>query len=125
MPLFFLVHINFACNMNEISWHLNYMQVIVCPLNVYIINVELLKTVSKLYSSFKRTQEHDKRKSFLTLRQQIKSKMKSSYLVYLDGLLGLLDEDSKCDSKRLFSFLGKSKEYQRGISSLTHDSDLI
>ena len=30
-----------------------------------------------------------------------------------------------CDSKRLFSFLGKSKEDQRGISSLNHDSDLI
>ena len=69
----------------------------------------------KLYSSFKRTQEHDKRKSFLTLRQQIKSKIKSSHLVYLEGLLGLRDEESKCDSKRLFSFLRKSKDDQRGM----------
>ena len=85
----------------------------------------LIRKRDKLYSSYKRTQDHDKRKIFLTLRQQIKSKIKSSYLVYLEGLLGLRDEGSKCDSKRLFSFLGKSKEDQRGISSLNHDSDLI
>ena len=85
----------------------------------------LIRKRDKLYSSYKRTQDHDKRKSFLTFRQQIKSKIKASYLVYLECLLGLRDEESKCDSKRLFSFLGKSKEDQRDISSLNHDSDLI
>ena len=35
------------------------------------------------------------------------------------------DEESKHNSKRLSSFLGNPKEEQRGISSLTHDSDLI
>ena len=70
----------------------------------------LIRKRDKLYSSYKKTQDYDKRKSFLTLRQQEKRKIKASYLVYLEGLLGLRDEESKCDSKKLFSFLGNPRK---------------
>ena len=61
---------------------------------------------------------------FQTLRQQIKKKIKDSYQAYLENLLGLNDEDSKCDSKKLFSFLKNSRCDQQGIPPLKHDNIL-
>ena len=46
-----------------------------------------------------------KKKAIQTLRQHIKSKIKGAYELFLDGLLGLNDCDSKCDNKNCSIFL--------------------
>ena len=42
--------------------------------------------ITAMYRSYKKTQNHDKRKSFLTLRKHVKRYIKTSYLAYLEGL---------------------------------------
>ena len=57
-------------------------------------------------------------------RNSIKSKIKLSYETYLEGLLGLNDENSICDTK-LFSFLKCSKQDQLGSTALNHGQKLV
>ena len=47
------------------------------------------------------------------------------YETYLEGLLGLHDENSACDSKKLFSFLKSSKQDQLGTPALNHKDRLV
>ena len=65
-----------------------------------------------LYRQFKKTVDQVFRNKFLELRKSIKSKIKLSYetYMYLEGLLGLNDENSACDNKKLFSFLKSPKQ---------------
>ena len=48
-----------------------------------------------------------------------------SHETYLEGLLGLDDENSTCDSKKLFSFLKSSKQDQLGTPALNHRNRLV
>ena len=84
----------------------------------------LIRKRDSLYRKFKRSGDSDIKTKFQTLRQQIKKKIKDSYQAYLENLLGLNDEDSKCDSKKLFSFLKNSRCDQQGIPPLKHDNIL-
>ena len=84
----------------------------------------LIRKRDSLYRKFKRSGDSDMKTKFQTLRQQIKKKIKDSYQAYLENLLGLNDEDSKCDSKKLFSFLKNSRCDQQGIPPLKHDNIL-
>ena len=84
----------------------------------------LIRKRDSLYRKFKRSGDSDIKTKFQTLRQQIKKKIKDSYQAYLENLLGLNDEDSKCDSKKLFSFLKNSHCDQQGIPPLKHDNIL-
>ena len=61
----------------------------------------------------------------MALRKSIKSKIKLSHETYLEGLLGLNDENSTCDSKKLFSFLKSSKQDQLGTPALNHRNRLV
>ena len=88
-----------------------------------IINVLSVKRDS-LYAKFKKTGDSDIRTKFQTLRQQIKKKIKDSYQGYLENLLGLTDDDSTCDSKKLFSFLKNSRRDQQGIPPLKQNDVL-
>ena len=85
----------------------------------------LIRKRDSLYRKFKRSGDSDIKTKFQTLRQQIKKKIKDSYQAYLENLLGLNDEDSKCDSKKLFSFLKNSRCDQQGIPPLKHKHDNI
>ena len=62
----------------------------------------LIRKRDRLYTRFKKSRDHDIRTKFQTLRQEIKKKMKDSYQVYLENLLGLTDDDNTCDSKNIF-----------------------
>ena len=84
----------------------------------------LIRKRDSLYRKFKRSGDSDIKTKFQTLRQQIKKKIKDSYQAYLENLLGLNDEESKCDSKKLFSFLKNSRCDQQGIPPLKHDNIL-
>ena len=84
----------------------------------------LIRKRDSLYRKFKRSGDSDMKTKFQTLRQQIKKKIKDSYQAYLENLLCLNDEDSKCDSKKLFSFLKNSRCDQQGIPPLKHDNIL-
>ena len=71
------------------------------------ITQEIKRLICKrdsLYRKFKRSGGSDMKTKFQTLRKQIKKKIKDSYQAYLENLLGLNDEDSKCDSKNSFHF---------------------
>ena len=61
----------------------------------------------------------------MALRKIIKSKIKLSHETYLEGLLRLHDENSACDSKKLFSFLKSSKQDQLGTPALNHKDRLV
>ena len=74
--------------------------------------------------SLKKTGDSDIRTKFQTLRQQIKKKIKDSYQGYLENHLGLTDDDSTCDSKKLFSFLKNSRRDQQGIPPLKQNDVL-
>lgn len=63
----------------------------------------LIRKRDRLYCSYKKSRNPAKKESFQTLRQQIKRKIKDAYHIHLEGLLGLNDDD-RCDSKKLFSF---------------------
>ena len=67
-----------------------------------------------------------RKKSFQSLRQLIKRKIKDSYhvLVYLENLFGLGD-GKVCDSKKLFSFLKNSKQDQQGTPPLKDGDKII
>ena len=84
----------------------------------------LIRKRDSLYRKFKRSGDSDIKTKFQTLRRQIKKKIKDSYQAYLENLLGLNDEDSKCDSKKLFSFLKNSCCDQQGTPPLKHDNIL-
>ena len=84
----------------------------------------LIRKRDSLYRKFKRSGDSDIKTKFQTLRQQIKKKIKDLYQAYLENLLGLNDEDSKCDSKKLFSFLKNSRCDQQGTPPLKHDNIL-
>ena len=72
----------------------------------------LIRRRDDLYRKLKKTGDLTFRNKFLSLRKSIKHKIKSSYNCYLEGLLGLNDENSVCDNKKLFSFLKSSKQDQ-------------
>ena len=91
------------------------------------ITQEIKRLIHKrdsLYAKFKKTGDSDIRTKFQTLRQQIKKKIKDSYQGYLENLLGLTDNDSTCDSKKLFSFLKNSRRDQQGIPPLKQNDVL-
>ena len=71
----------------------------------------------------KKTGQIDLKTQFQTLRQKIKRKIKDSYQAYLENLLGLNEED-KCDNKKLFSFLKNSRRDQQGTPPLKHENKL-
>ena len=61
----------------------------------------------------------------MAYRNSITSKIKHSYETYLEGLLGLNDENLVCDTKKLFSFLKCSKQDQLGSTALNHGYNLV
>ena len=48
-----------------------------------------------------------------------------SHETYIEGLLGLHDENSACDSKKLFSFLKSPKQDQLDTPALNHKDRLV
>ena len=78
-----------------------------------------------LYKQFKKTGDQVFRNKFLALRKSVKRNIKLSYATYLEGLLGLNDENSVCDNKKLFSFLKSSKQDQLGTPALKQGNRLI
>ena len=60
---------------------------------------------NRLYKQFKETGDQQIRNKFVAHRNSIKSKIKLSYETYLEGLLGLNDENSVCDTKNFSHFL--------------------
>ena len=92
------------------------------------ITQEIKRKIRKrdhLYRKFKKTGDQGFRNKFLELRKAIKSKIKLSYETYLEGLLGLTDENSVCDNKKLFSFLKSSKQDQLCTPALNHRNTLV
>ena len=84
-----------------------------------------VQTVDRIFKHFKKTGDQTFRNKFLALRKSIKSKIKLSHETYLKGLLGLNDENSTCDSKKLFSFLKSYKQVQLGTPALNHRNRLV
>ena len=84
----------------------------------------LIRKHDKLYVSYKKSGDLDKKKSFQALRQLIKRKIKDSYHVYLENLLGLGDGEVY-DSKKLFSFLKNSKQDQQCTPPLKDGDKII
>ena len=84
----------------------------------------LIRKRDRLYSSYKVSGDNRKGSDFQALRQQIKRKIKRSYQAYLEGLLGISDNDQTCDRKKLFSFLKRSRQDQQGPSPLLDDGKL-
>ena len=80
---------------------------------------------NRLYKQFKETGDQQIRNKFLAHTNSMKSKIKLSYETYLEGLLGLNEENSICDTKKLFSFLKCSKQDQLGSTALNHDQKLV
>ena len=80
---------------------------------------------NRLYKQFKETGDQQIRNKFVARRNSIKGKIKLSYETNLEGLLGLNDENSICDSKKLFSFLKCSKQDQLGSTALNHGQKLV
>ena len=86
--------------------------------------VEIRRMIHKrdqLYRTFKKTGDQGKKSQFINLRKTIKSKIKSSHLMYL----GLNEEASQCNSKKLFSFLKNSRQDQCGSPLLIHNDNLV
>ena len=72
-----------------------------------LITQEIKRQIRKrdyLYRKYKKTGDQVLRTKFLALRKSVKSKVKLSYEFYLEGLLGLNDENSVCDSKNYSHF---------------------
>ena len=84
----------------------------------------LIRKRDSLYRKFKKSDRLDIKTQFQTLRQKIKRKIKDSYQAYLETLLGLSEEEDKCDSKKLFSFLKNSRREQQGTPPLKHENKL-
>ena len=84
----------------------------------------LIRKRDSLYTKFKKTGQIDLKTQFQTLRQKIKRKIKDSYQAYLENLLGLNEEEDKCDNKKLFSFLKNSRRDQQGTPPLKHENKL-
>ena len=78
-----------------------------------------------LYRKFKKNGDQKFRDKFLSLRKSIKHKIKASYNLYLEGLLGITDENSVCNNKKLFSFLKSAKQDQTGSPPLQDDNGLV
>ena len=78
-----------------------------------------------LYRKFKKNIDQKFRDKFLSLRKSIKHKIKASYNLYLEGLLGITDENSVCNNKKLFSFLKRVKQDQTGSPPLQDDNGLV
>ena len=81
----------------------------------------LIRKRDRLCTSYKGIVDLEKKKAFQTLRQHIKRKIKDAYQIYLEGLLGLNDGESKCDNKKLFSFFKNSQQDRQGSTSLKHN----
>ena len=77
-----------------------------------------------LYRKLKKTGDQTFRDKFLALRKAIKHNIKSSYNLYLEGLLGITDENSVCSNKKLFSFLKSAKQDQTGSPPLQNGNRL-
>ena len=61
----------------------------------------------------------------MKLWKEIKHKIKASYNLYLEGLLGLNDSNNACDSKKLVTFLKNSRQDQLGLSPLKQNDNLV
>ena len=66
-----------------------------------------------------------KKKALLTLRQHIKRRIKDAYQICLQGLHGLNDGESKCDNKKLFSFLKNSRQDRQGSTPLKQNNKIV
>ena len=75
--------------------------------------------------NLKKTGDKAFRHKFLSMRKSIKYNIKASYNLYLEGLLGITDEDSVCNTKKLFSFLKSSKQDQTGSPPLQKGNGLV
>ena len=84
----------------------------------------LIRKRDRLYSSYNVSDDNRKKKDFRALRQQIKRKIKRSYQAYLEGLLGISDNDQTCDRKKLFFFLKRPRQDQQGPSPLLDNGKL-
>ena len=92
------------------------------------ITQEIRRMIRKrdhIYRRFKKTGAQETRIKFLQLRKEIKHKIKASYNLYLEGLLGLNDSNNDCDSKKLFTFLKNSRQDQLGSSPLKQNDNLV
>ena len=78
-----------------------------------------------LYRKFKKTGDQVFRNKFLSQRKLLKRNIKASHNSYLEGLLGLTNENSVCNNKKLFSFLKSSKQDQTGSPPLQKGSRLV
>ena len=78
-----------------------------------------------LYRKLKKNGDQKFRDKFLSLRTNIKHKIKASYNLYLEGLLDITDENSVCNNKKLFSFLKSAKQDQTGSHPLQDDNGLV
>ena len=85
----------------------------------------MIRKRDQLYRTFKKTGDQGKKSQFINLRKTIKSKIKSSHLMYLEGLLGLNQEASQCNSKKLFSYFKNSRQDQCGSPPLIHNDNLV
>ena len=70
------------------------------PLVTQAIRRQIRKR-NRLYKQFKETGDQQIRNKFLAHTNSMKSKIKLSYETYLEGLLGLNEENSICDTKKL------------------------
>ena len=62
----------------------------------------------RFYSAYTASGDSFKKKNFQVLLWQVKRKIKCFYQAYLEGLLGLGNNNESCDRKKLFSFLKRS-----------------
>ena len=84
----------------------------------------LIRKLDKLYVSYKKSGDLDKKNNLKSIRQLIKHKIKDSYQTYLESLLGTGDSEV-CDSKKLFSFLKNTRQDQQGTPPLTDGDKII
>ena len=85
----------------------------------------MIRKPDHIYRRFKKTGAQETYIKFLQLRKEIKHKIKASYNLYLEGLLGLNDSNNDCDSKKLFTFLKNSSQDQLGSSPLKQNDNLV
>ncbi|MEW8548727.1 MAG: reverse transcriptase family protein, partial [Candidatus Thiodiazotropha sp.] len=87
----------------------------------------LIRRRDKFYKAYRKTGNSQLREKYLSLRHQIRKKIKDSHEAYLEGMLGLDDNinsgKGQVDSKKLFQFLKNSRTDQHGIPPMkTNDT---
>ena len=85
----------------------------------------LIRKRDHLCRKFKNPGDLLLKNKFLAHRKAIKSKIKLSCVNYLNGLLGLNEDNSACDNKILFSLLKSSKQDQLGTPAVKVGNKLV